>query len=204
MVVHTVRPGHWGDTAIDKRPVAGPVEVGELGLAGDQQLQPVHGGPDKAVYAYAAEDAAYWETELDRELPPGTLGENLRTVAWDVTHAVVGERWRIGGEDGVVVEVRMPRTPCENLSHRLGLERFHVDFGRSGRVGALLRVRRQGRVAAGDPIALVERPDHGVTIADLATGTQDAEALQQMLDAGVPLARSVRDRARRAVRRAAG
>ena len=95
----------------------------------------------------------------------------------------------------------MPRTPCQNLALRVGVDRFHVDFNRSGRVGALLRVLEPGFVEAGDAITLVERPRHGVTVGHLAIGPT-TEQWQALLDDGVPLATSVRDKARRAVRRA--
>jgi MOSC domain-containing protein YiiM len=137
-IVHRIRPGYFGDTAIDKRPVAGPVRVTELGLADDRQVEGSHGGPDKAVYAYAEEDAAWWSSQVGRARPSGTFGENLRTAGLDVGGALIGERWRIAD---VLLEVRMPRTPCQNLSQRMGIDRFHVRFNATGRVGALLRVR---------------------------------------------------------------
>lgn len=196
-VVHRVRPGYFQDTAIDKRPVRGPVQVVELGLDGDQQLNRAHGGPDKAVYAYADEDAQWWAAELDRDIPPGLFGENLRTLGLDVSGALIGERWRVGE---VLLEVRMPRTPCENLSMRMRVDRFHVRFSSTGRVGAMLRVVLPGTISAGDPVAVLRPPDHGVTVADLATGP-DAGQMQRLLDSGVPLARSVRARARRVVSR---
>lgn len=195
-VLHRVRPGAFGRTGIDKRPVTGPVVVTETGLHGDRQLNRWHGGPDKAVYAYADEDADWWASELDRAVPPGLFGENLRTVGVDVSNAEIGERWRIGD---VLLEVTMPRTPCENLSMRVGVDRFHVRFNATGRVGAMLRVLREGSVAVGDPV-VVTAPGHGVTVSDLATGVS-AEQMQRLLDSGVPLTRSVRAKARRVVRR---
>jgi len=197
-VVHQVRPGYFQDTAIDKQPVDGPVEVTALGLVGDKQMNRCHGGPDKAVYAYASEDADWWAVELDRDIPPGTFGENLRTRGLDITGALIGERWRVGD---VLFEVRMPRTPCENLSMRMAVDKFHLRFNATGRVGALLKVVAPGTVSAGDEISVEERLDHGVTVADLATGA-DAERMQRLLDSGLPLARSVRARAGRIVRRA--
>ncbi len=112
-VVHGLLPAPWGvvahKTAIDKRPVPGPVEIGPLGLAGDDQIdRKHHGGRGKAVYAYADEDAAWWAAELEREIEPGLFGENLRTAGIDVTGAEIGERWAIGPE--VLLEVTMPRT----------------------------------------------------------------------------------------------
>jgi MOSC domain-containing protein YiiM len=196
-VLHHVTPGYYGETGIDKRPVEGAVEVDASGLVGDRQLSRGHGGPDKAVYAYASEDTAWWSEQLGRDLKPGVFGENLTTSGLDVTGALLGERWQIGT---VELEVRMPRTPCQNLSQRVGVTGFHRDFNRSGRVGALLAVHSPGRIAAGDEVSLVSRPDHDVTIAVMAIGP-DSDQLERLLDSGVPLARSVRAKAQRAVRR---
>src|ERR1041384_1992507 len=105
-------------SAIGKAPVEGPVRVEGVNLAGDDQAdRRVHGGPDKAVYAYASADAAFWSGELGRALGPGTFGENLTTAGLDVSGAVVGERWRIGT---VELEVCQPRLPCNKLALRPG------------------------------------------------------------------------------------
>lgn len=198
-VVHEMRPGFFHETAIDKRPVTGPVEVAALGLAGDRQVDSSHGGADRAVYAYAEQDAAWWASELDRDVPPGLFGENLRVRAVDVSGARIGERWRVGT---ALLEVRMPRTPCQNLSLRMGIEGFHLRFNASGRVGAMLQVVEPGVLSAGDPVEVVHRPDHPVTVALLATGA-DPTSLQVMLESGVPLAARVRAKAERIVARAA-
>lgn len=194
-VVDELRDGYWHPTAIDKRPVRGPVHVGVLGLSGDQQIDRNHGGKDRAVYVYADEDAAWWSHQLDREIPPGLFGENLRTTGLDVTRARVGEQWRVG--DAVVLEVRRIRTPCQNLALRMGLEGFHLDFLRSGRVGAMCRVLAEGEVCAGDPIRRVLRPAHEVTIDSLARGSATADQMRELLDSGVPLATTVRNQATR-------
>lgn len=89
-VVHQLRPdaGYIGVTAIDKRAVSGPVRVRPLGAYGDVQAdRKHHGGLDKALYAYAQEDADFWQSELGRDLPPGWFGENLRTEGLDVNAA---------------------------------------------------------------------------------------------------------------------
>ncbi|MEJ7629010.1 MAG: MOSC domain-containing protein [Nocardioidaceae bacterium] len=194
-VVHRMRPGYFHDTAIDKRPLDGPVEVTANGLDGDRQIDSSHGGPDRAVYAYSGEDAEWWTAALGVPIPPGTFGENLRTRGLDVTGALVGERWRIGG---VLLEVRMPRTPCHNLSLRMGIERFHVTFNRTGRVGAMLKVLEPGRLEAGNRITVVDRPSHDVTIGAL-TGRPDVDRMRRLLDSQVPLAAKVRARAQRSV-----
>jgi MOSC domain-containing protein YiiM len=197
-LVDRIRPGYFHDTAIDKRPVDGPVEVTPLGLAGDRQLHSSHGGVDKAVYAYSDEDAAWWADELGQEIPPGLFGENLRTHGLATSGAVIGEQWSAGT---ALFEVRMPRTPCENLSLRMGIERFHIRFNNTGRVGALLRVLQPGVVHAGDTVTVVDRPAHGVRVADLATRPDEVQ-MQRLLDSGIPLGKSVRAKARRITRRA--
>jgi MOSC domain-containing protein YiiM len=196
-VVHEVRPGFHRDTAIDKRPVGGRVQVTASGLSGDRQMDSSHGGVDKAVYAYADEDAAWWAGELGREVPAGLFGENLRTSGLEVTGARIGECWRIGD---VVLQVQMPRTPCRNLALRMGIDGFHLRFNATGKVGALLKVLTAGSVRVGDRVEVVSRPDHDVTIADLATGPT-ADQMSALLGSGVSLARHVREKARRVAAR---
>src|SRR5262245_59362147 len=197
-VMHEIWRGPIRDSGIDKRPIAGAVRVGELGLDGDRQCDTRHhGGPDKAVYAYAREDLVWWSGELDRDIPPGLFGENLTTQGLDVTGALIGERWRIGGPDqGVLVEVRLPRTPCENLSARMGDPRFHQRFAASRRVGAYLKVLEPGVIKAGDPIEIAFRPDHDLMIGGYFD-PPDPDRMQRVLDSGIDLAETIRRRARR-------
>lgn len=153
-----------GSTAIDKRSQPGRLAVGPLGIAGDAQVDAGHGGPDQAVYAYAREDAAFWEAELGRSLPPGRFGENLTTTGVEVSGAVVGERWRVGS---TVLEVTTPRTPCATFAGFWGVPQLVKRFAAAGRPGAYLRVVQAGEVGAGDAVELLHRPDHGVTMAQL-------------------------------------
>ena len=151
---------------------------------------------------YAAEDAAYFAAGLDREIPPGLFGENVRSRGLDVTRSRLGERWWLGEPGtGVLLEVRKPRTPCLNFSMRMGIEGFHVDFNRTGRVGAMCRVLRPGVVRAGDPITVDHEPDHEVTIEALVTGMTPAQA-QTLLDSDVSLTSAVRAKVRRYADRA--
>jgi MOSC domain-containing protein YiiM len=137
-------------TGIFKLPVQGPVTIRELGLDGDVQVdRRVHGGPDRAVYAYAIEDVSWWEAELGRELGPGFFGENLTLRGVDVTGARPGERWEVGE---ATLEVTSQRRPCQKLATKVGDPRFVKRFARAGRPGAYLRVLREGDVAAGDPV----------------------------------------------------
>ncbi|MGY1836222.1 MOSC domain-containing protein [Blastococcus sp. SYSU DS0510] len=149
-------------SGIAKRPVTGRVAVGERGLAGDVQVNPrYHGGDGQQVYAYAQEDADFWIAELGRELPPGMFGENLRTTGLDLTGAVLGERWRVGT---ALLEVSAPRIPCANFARFWDEPQLVRRFTARGTPGAYLRVIETGELGAGDPVEVVARPDHGVTI----------------------------------------
>jgi len=181
-VVHALIPDKpTTRTAIDKRPVSGSASVERLGLAGDQQVDTRdHGGPDKAVYAYAEEDLAWWAHELKRELHPGQFGENFTTSGLDITHAVIGERWRVGPD--VVVEVTMPRIPCSTFQRWMGEAQWVKRFFAHGAPGAYLRVLAGGQVAAGDEIEVIDRPEHDITIAEtFELRDADPERLRRLL-----------------------
>ena len=174
-----------GQTSIDKTPVPGPVAVGRLGVDGDQVSDTRHhGGPDQAVYAYAREELDWWGAELGEELRDGEFGENLTTVGIDVDGAELGERWRIGS---VLLEVASVRTPCNDFKVWLGRNGHDNTgwvrrFARRGRPGAYLRVLQPGRLAAGDPIEVVHRPGHGVTISLMFRAlTREPELLPRLL-----------------------
>jgi MOSC domain-containing protein YiiM len=153
-------------TAIWKRPVAGRVKVRGVNVDGDDQGdREVHGGVDKALYSYAAEDYEWWGAELGQELPPGAFGDNLTVRGIDVSGAEVGERWRAGG---TLLEVAQPRTPCFKLGIRMGSQRFPRRFAAASRPGAYLRILTEGEVAAGDPVEVVHRPGHGLTVAEVS------------------------------------
>ncbi|CCG02501.1 MOSC domain-containing protein [Blastococcus saxobsidens] len=156
-------PGRRPDrSGISKRPVAGRIAVGTLGLDGDVQVnRKYHGGEGQAVYAYAQEDADLWIAELGRELPPGMFGENLRTTELDLTGALLGERWRVGT---TLLEVTAPRIPCATLARFWDEPQLVKRFTARGASGAYLRVLETGEVAADDEVTVVARPDHEVTI----------------------------------------
>src|SRR5215217_3286701 len=94
---HVAFRGEDVTTAIWKHPVEGRIPIRGVNLAGDDQAdRTVHGGPDKAVYAYAREDYDYWRARESFDISPGLFGENLTTEGIDLSSAVVGERWRVG------------------------------------------------------------------------------------------------------------
>lgn len=161
-------------TGIDKRPRNEPMAVRApgsrpsglgSGIVGDViGNRKLHGGDDQAVYAYAREDLDAWAARLDRDLTNGMFGENFTTSGVDVSGAVIGERWRVGS-DGVLLEVTQPRTPCKTFANRLGIAGWIKTFAHGESPGAYLRVVQAGSVQGGDSIEIVERPDHGITIA---------------------------------------
>lgn len=169
-------------TSIWKQPVEGRVPVRGVNVAGDDQAdRTVHGGPDKAVYAYAAEDIAWWTEQLGDDLGHAPFGENLTTLGVDVSGARIGERWQIGS---ALLEVRQSRMPCFKLGLRIGDPRFVRTFAEADRPGAYLGILREGDVGAGDAVEIVHRPDHEVTVALMHRALlQDRDLLPQLLAA---------------------
>jgi MOSC domain-containing protein YiiM len=196
-VVEELIPGpkETGWTAIDKRPQAGRVRVGELGLAGDSVCDTAnHGGLDQAVYAYAEEDARWWGEQLGREIPSGLFGENLRTEGIDLTNALLGEVWRFGDE--VEVQVRAPRIPCITFQHRMGIPGWVKRFHQAVRPGVYFKVLKTGTIAAGDGVTVVSRPEHEVTVGVMFEA-QDSAKMRGMLESGVDLMDELRETAQR-------
>lgn len=193
-----------GVTGIDKRPVEGPVRVaapgpkgiGGSGLAGDAVCKRQHhGGDDQAVYAMAREDLDEWADELGRTLADGAFGENLTTEGIDVSGARIGERWRIGRE--VVLEVTSARIPCGTFQGHMGEPRWVKRFTQQGAPGAYLRVIQPGEIRAGDPVEIVHRPDHDVTVALAFRAMTTERPLQpRLLAAGEALHPELRKSAR--------
>lgn len=179
-------------TGIDKRPLPGPVAIEPEGVVGDKQYYATHGGENQAIYAYDRAEARRWAAELGREIPPGTFGENFAVDGMPVTDAVIGERWLVGGESGVVLEVTGPRRPCQTFQAWMGEPHWVKRFTAQGDVGAYLRVLRPGTVRAGDPIEVLDRPAHGVTVREVFYAADtEPERLRRLLEQGQRLHPSV-------------
>jgi len=168
-VAAVVHEGAWtgseGRTGIDKRPVNGAIRFTDNGLAGDVIVDKKHhGGFDKAVYAYASEDARWWERQIGVEINNGAFGENLTTEGIDVNGALIGERWRIGN---VLLEVSEPRIPCRVFAGFWDRPTLIKDFTAALRPGSYLRIIEEGEIEAGDLIHVEFKPQHEVTIRDL-------------------------------------
>ncbi len=170
-VTAVVHEGDWtgdvGRTGIDKRPVSKSVMLADNAVAGDVVSdRKNHGGYDKAVYAYSREDAEWWEKELGISLAPGRFGENLTTLGIDLRASVIGDRWNVGT---ATLEVAQPRTPCRVFAGFWERPNLIKEFTDAGRAGAYLRIIKEGEVRQGDSIEVVDRPKHGITVADLFT-----------------------------------
>ncbi|HEY1976048.1 MAG TPA: MOSC domain-containing protein [Candidatus Baltobacteraceae bacterium] len=172
-------------TGIFKQPVAGPVAVAGVNLTGDDQAdRSVHGGPDRAVYAYASEDYAWWKRELGRDVLPGTFGENLTTQGVDVNAALVGERWRIGT---AVLQVTTPRFPCYKLAMKMDDPTFVKVFSAALRLGSYMRIVTEGTLERGDDIEVVHRPSHAMTIGEMSKiYLFERERLRELLVPDIP------------------
>ena len=157
-------------TAIAKAPVPGRVMAGILGLPGDEQVHPGHGGPDRALCVYPREHYAHWSEQTGGPLPEPAFGENVTSVGIFEHEVRIGDVWRIGD---AVVQVAQPRSPCAKVAARLGLPRVVADARRTRFTGLHLRVLEPGPLAAGDDIELLEPAAHGVTVADAVAARFD-------------------------------
>ncbi|HEX9540943.1 MAG TPA: MOSC domain-containing protein [Streptosporangiaceae bacterium] len=172
--------GRVGRSAIDKRSAAGPVRIGRLGAAGDEQADKAHhGGYDQALYAYAREDLDWWVERLSRELPDGTFGENITTAGLDISGALIGETWRLGT---ALVQVTSPRVPCVVFAGWMGERHWVKRFADARRPGAYLRVLKEGAAGRGDPVEVVDQPAERVTVAEsMRAFYGDADLMRRLL-----------------------
>ncbi len=154
-------------TGIFKEPVAGRVRLGRLNLEGDAQADlRVHGGPDKAVYAYPVEHYEYWKQVLERSvLSLGQFGENLTVEGLQEDRVRLGDVFRVGT---AVVQVTQPRSPCNKLGIRMGSKDFPRLFQASNRSGFYLRVLEEGEVGAGDDIVRLHTDPELKTVLEMA------------------------------------
>lgn len=168
-ITSVIHEGAWtgseGRTGIDKRATSQVIRFENDGVAGDVVVdRKHHGGYDKAVYAYAKEDALWWENQVGREITNGAFGENLTTEGIDVNAALIGERWQIGS---VILEVSEPRIPCRVFAGFWDRPTLIKDFTDAQRPGTYLRIIKEGEIVAGDEIKVIFKPEHAITIRDL-------------------------------------
>jgi MOSC domain-containing protein YiiM len=169
-------------TAIFKEPVYGPVAISKLNLTGDKQADlTVHGGSEKAVYAYPAEHYEYWQNELpELSFSWGRFGENLTTEGLREESLGIGDRLRVGS---AVLMVTQPRTPCYKLGLRFERDDMIKRFLMSGRSGFYFSVIEPGEVSAGSEVEILDRDPNRVTVADIVRlylgQTRDPDLVQR-------------------------
>ncbi|NNC66852.1 MAG: MOSC domain-containing protein [Gammaproteobacteria bacterium] len=152
-------------SAIWKSPVTGRIAARGVNLDGDDQADRVaHGGYNKAVYAYAIEDIAWWEQQVGQTIHYGVFGENVTTHGISVNEALVGERWEVGT---TILEVSEPRIPCWRLGVRMEDKTFPRQFTQALRPGSYLRIIVEGDIGANDEINVIAKPDHDLSVRDV-------------------------------------
>jgi MOSC domain-containing protein YiiM len=155
------------ETGIFKDPVDGPVAIGTLNLAGDRQADlTVHGGPEKAVYAYPAEHYRYWEEELPKvALSWGEFGENLTTAGLSEASLFIGDQLKVGS---ATLMVTQPRLPCYKLALKFNRDDMIKRFLVSRRSGFYLSVVQAGEVSAHSPIEFMSRDPNRISVTDIS------------------------------------
>jgi len=168
-------------TGICKEPVKGRIKLRKLNLDGDKQADlTVHGGLDKALYAYPAEHYDYWKERLPKmKLLWGMFGENLTTEGLLEDQVNIGDVFRIGSSEVVVTQ---PRMPCYKLGVKFGRMDIIRQFMDSKLTGIYFRVLKEGEIGAGDAIEPIGRDENCVTVKDivrLVTGEADIAILRR-------------------------
>jgi MOSC domain-containing protein YiiM len=181
LALHRGRPVRSG---IAKRPVeTETIEVGWLNLDGDGQADlEVHGGEDKAVYAYPCEHIATWADERGQELGPAAFGENLTVAGWLESDVCIGDLWAWGD---AILEVCQPRWPCYKLGLYRGDQTILARLRTTGRTGWYLRVLQTGPAPVAGPITVAVRHPAGVTVSDVHEARLNgasAERLDRLVD----------------------
>ena len=175
-------------TGIYKEPVAGRVAIRVLNLDGDRQADlRVHGGREKAVYAYPSEFYELWRREQPQlDFGPGRFGENLTTEGLLDENVSVGDRFRVGTAELVVTQ---PRLPCFKLGIKMRRAEFVTEFLERGLHGFYLAVVREGEVEAGDPIVELSRDPRGFRVTEVARlytrGRDDVDGLRRAAELDV-------------------
>jgi len=148
-------------TAYHKQHAPGANAVTALGLLGDEQADlSIHGGLEKAVYAYPSEHYAYWQAarleaglgDIDNSLPNGSLGENLTLQGLLETEVWVGDILQF---PNCALQVTLPREPCYKFNAAMGFERAARLMAQTGFCGFYLSVASHGTLSAGDAFEVI-------------------------------------------------
>lgn len=170
-------------SAFIKKRVFREVWAKRLGLEGDSQADlAVHGGVDKAVYAYPSSNYALWRDEFPEHSSIwglGALGENLALAGLDESEVHIGDIFRLGS---VILQVTQPRKPCFKLALRYNNDqRIASRMVREGRTGWYFRVLQEGRLSEGQPLMLLERRHADWSIRRVDKAAYDSRASEDEL-----------------------
>lgn len=174
-------------SAFVKSPVERPLRLDHSGLEGDAQADLVgHGGPNRKACVYPLEHHPYWTERIGHGLGYGAFGENFSTEGLLESEVVVGDVYQVGDpEQGAILQVSQPRTPCYKLAARHGVKELAAWFAETGITGFYLRLLEPGEVRPGDALTLLDRPAHGVTILEtnrvMYRDRHDEACLERML-----------------------
>jgi MOSC domain-containing protein YiiM len=184
-------------TGIHKQPTLEPVQIGKLGLAGDEVSDEVnHGGPDQAVYVYGLPDYDFWSEQLGMALEPATFGENLTISGLESASLNIGDRLRVGPSGlGVLLEVAASRIPCHVLAARMNDLGFVKKFRAAQRPGAYCRVIETGEVQAGDSVNLERHLGETVSLLEDFNLYYDANPSRASLERALNAPVAIRTRA---------
>jgi MOSC domain-containing protein YiiM len=152
-------------TGIFKLPTQNAVKVTKLGLEGDVIISKKHhGGPDQAVYVYGGGDYEWWSKELERDVAPGTFGENLTLSALESAQFHIGDILHVGE---VTLQVTAPRIPCGTFAARMNDPQWVKTFRHAERPGLYCRLIQEGFVKTGDPVSIERYTDKTVSIPEM-------------------------------------
>lgn len=186
------RRGRLERTGIFKFPTQEAVKITRLGLEGDIIVSKKHhGGPDQAVYVYGAADYEWWSKELEREIAPGTFGENLTISELESAQFNIGDTLHIGE---VTLQVTAPRIPCGTFATRMDDPQWVKRFRDAERPGLYCRVIREGFVTAGDPVSVERYKDETISIVDMFRDYYDKNKSEETLRRHLKAPIAIRDR----------
>jgi len=176
-------------TGIYKIPVPGPVHIGAPGIGGDFiASKKHHGGPDQAIYIYGGADYAWWSQELEKEISPGTFGDNLTISELESARFNIGDYLHMGG---ATLQVTAPRIPCSTFARRMGDRLFIKRFRAAERPGLYCRVIREGTIEAGNEVNVEQYTGETIStleiFRDFFQRTKKEETLRQFLKAPIAI-----------------
>ena len=154
-------------TSIYKKPIEGPIEVTDVGLIGDRQADmKVHGGYDKAIYAYSYKHYQTWSEEMNQEYNEfGLVGENLTIDDFDERKIYIGDELKIGN---CLFQISQPRIPCYKIGIKMNSRDFPKKFSQSGLLGSYLRVLEPGKISKNDEVEYIRKEKQSLSVYEVA------------------------------------